>query len=70
MGDDCAYCGYKLVLEKYQHNYRPGSQHHLSHYQQPSNIDTFIFFLQNDLGVKKWEISEELAEDFRIAAAS
>lgn len=42
--------GYRLVLEKKKHDYRPGMQHRTGHTHQPSNVDTFVFFLQNDAG--------------------
>jgi hypothetical protein len=42
--------GYRLVLEKKKHDYRPGMQHRTNFTQQKSNVDTFVFFLQNDLG--------------------
>ena len=42
--------GYTLLLEKKKHDYRPGMQHRTSHAHQPSNVDTLMFFLQNDKG--------------------
>jgi hypothetical protein len=42
--------GYRLVLEKKKHDYRPGMQHRTDHSHQPSNVDTFVFYLQNELG--------------------
>lgn len=42
--------GYRLVLPKKQHTYRPGMQHRTQHDEQPSNVDTFVFFLQNAKG--------------------
>lgn len=44
------YPGYQLTLEKSQHDYRPGMQHRAGFVQQKSKVDTFVFFLQNDLG--------------------
>ena len=43
--------GFKLTLHKKQHDYRPGMQHRSRHEAQPSNVDSFVFFLQNDKGV-------------------
>jgi hypothetical protein len=41
---------YVLTLPKKQHDYRPGMQHRSRHEAQASNVDTFVFFLQNDKG--------------------
>eukprot|EP01038_Epipyxis_sp_PR26KG_P014659 gene14659-19694_t len=61
--------GFRLVLEKKQHNYRPGMQHRTAHDEQPSNVDTLVFFIQNDLGAEKWPVTlndtEELKELLR-----
>jgi hypothetical protein len=56
---------YVLTLEKKKHNYRPGMQHRTDHEEQPSNVDTFVFFLQNDLGAQKWKVTTELAEELK-----
>jgi phosphorylated CTD-interacting factor 1 len=45
------YPGYRLVLEKNKHDYRPGMQHRAQHSHQPSNVDSFLFFLQNSKGI-------------------
>ena len=50
---------YYLILESSKHNYRPGMQHRAAHEEQPSNVNTFVFFLQNDLGATKWPVTPE-----------
>lgn len=57
--------GYKLVLDKKQHNYRPGMQHRAQLVEQPSNVNTFVFFLQNDAGAVKWPVSIEKNEELK-----
>lgn len=52
---------YKLVLPAKQHNYRPGMQQRELRDEQPSNVDTFVFFLQNDAGARRWPITEDKA---------
>jgi hypothetical protein len=42
--------GFRLKLEKKKHDYRPGMQHRTNFTHQKSNVDTYVFFLQNDLG--------------------
>lgn len=49
------YSGYRLVLEKKKHDYRPGMQHRSGHSHQSSNVDTFVFYLQNDAGRFRYE---------------
>jgi hypothetical protein len=56
---------YVLRLLKKKHTYRPGMQHRTSHAEQPSNVDTLVFFLQNDSGAKTWPVSEEMGEDLK-----
>jgi hypothetical protein len=53
---------YVLRLEKRKHNYRPGMQHRATHEEQPSNVDTLVFFLQNNAGAKRWPVTVKLAE--------
>jgi hypothetical protein len=50
---------YYLILERAKHNYRPGMQHRSQHEEQASNVNTFVFFLQNDLGAAKWPVTKE-----------
>ena len=56
---------YVLRLEKRKHNYRPGMQHRTTHEEQPSNVDTLVFFLQNNAGAKKWPVTTALAETLK-----
>ena len=56
-----------LVLEKKKHAYRPGMQHRAGHEEQPSNVDTLVFFLQNELGAARWPVTLALSEDLRRA---
>jgi hypothetical protein len=44
------YPGYSLRLLKQKHDYRPGMQHRAHFTHQKSKVDTFVFFLQNELG--------------------
>jgi len=53
--------GYYLVLDPKTHNYRPGMQHRAEINEQPSNVTSFVFFLQNDAGARTWPISEAKA---------
>jgi hypothetical protein len=55
-----------LKLEKKEHDYRPGMQHRSQHSQQASNVATFVFFLQNDLGAKKWPVTVDDAMNLKI----
>lgn len=57
--------GYRLVLEKKKHDYRPGMQHRTGHSHQQSNVDTFVFFLQNDAGAKRWPVCVADGEELR-----
>eukprot|EP01031_Cornospumella_fuschlensis_P033528 gene33528-40563_t len=57
--------GYRLVLEKKKHDYRPGMQHRSAHTHQPSNVDTFVFFLQNEAGAARWPVTLEQADRLR-----
>ena len=57
--------GYKLILPAKEHNYRPGMQQRSHHDEQPSNVATFVFFLQNASGAKKWPITEEKANELK-----
>ena len=50
---------YYLILERSRHKYRPGMQHRMKHEEQVSNCKTFLFFLQNELGTKKWPVTKE-----------
>jgi hypothetical protein len=54
-----------LRLEKKKHAYRPGMQHRTDHAEQPSNVDTLVFFLQNDKGAARWPVTVALAEDLQ-----
>lgn len=54
---------YVLRLEKKKHNYRPGMQHRTDHVEQPSNVDTLVFFLQNDAGARRWPVTLAMAQD-------
>jgi len=54
-----------LRLEKKKHAYRPGMQHRTDHAEQPSNVDTLVFFLQNDKGAARWPVTIALAEDLQ-----
>ncbi len=56
---------YVLRLEKRKHNYRPGMQHRTTHEEQPSNVDTLVFFLQNNAGAKKWPVTVKMAETLK-----
>ena len=56
---------YVLRLEKKKHNYRPGMQHRTEHAEQPSNVDTLVFFLQNDAGAARWPVTVKLALDLQ-----
>jgi len=56
---------YVLRLEKRKHNYRPGMQHRTTHEEQPSNVDTLVFFLQNNAGAKKWPVTAKMAETLK-----
>ena len=40
-------------------------QHRTEHAEQPSNVDTLVFLLQNDEGAKRWPVSEKLGEDLK-----
>ena len=61
---------YVLCLEKKKHNYRPGMQHRTEHAEQPSNVDTLVFFLQNDAGARRWPVSVSMAEELnRVTSA-
>jgi hypothetical protein len=42
-----------------------GMQHRTEHAEQPSNVDTLVFLLQNDEGAKRWPVSEKLGEDLK-----
>lgn len=53
--------GFVLRLEKKKHTYRPGMQHRTKHLEQPSNVDTLVFFLQNEAGAGKWPVTEKMA---------
>ena len=50
---------YYLILRRNEHNYRPGMQHRVRHVEQSSNVDTFLFFLQNKEGAKKWPVTQQ-----------
>jgi len=54
-----------LRLEKKKHAYRPGMQHRTDHAEQPSNVDTLVFFLQNDKGAERWPVTVALAQDLQ-----
>jgi hypothetical protein len=56
---------YVLRLEKRKHNYRPGMQHRTTHEEQPSNVDTFVFFLQNNAGSRRWPLTVEKIESLK-----
>ena len=60
------YTGYKLILPAKEHNYRPGMQQRSTHDEQPSNVVTFVFFLQNASGAEKWLITVSKAEELRV----
>ena len=66
MNDSCyarPYVGYKLVLEKKEHYYRPGMQHRvLDREKQLSNVNTFVYVLQNDAGSVKWPFDLKMAK--------
>ena len=59
--------GFKMKLCKHTHRYISGSQHtmvgrvgHCSDYEQVSNVNTFIYILQNEAGAIKWPVTEAL----------
>ena len=56
---------YKLVLAAKQHNYHPGMQQREMRDEQPSKVNTFVFFLQNDAGAKKWPITVDKADTLK-----
>lgn len=60
------YPGYKLTLPAKEHNYRPGMQQRSTRDEQPSNVATFVFFLQNASGAETWPITAGKAEELRI----
>ncbi len=45
-------------------------QHRASHEEQPSNVDTLVFVLQNDAGAKKWIVSENLMLELKTLLES
>jgi hypothetical protein len=59
------FTNYKLILEAKRHNYRPGMQQRAQRDEQASNVVTFVFFLQNDAGAKKWPITVDKALELR-----
>jgi hypothetical protein len=38
--------------------------------EQPSNVDTNVYFLQNDLGARKWPVTEKDASDLKDLLAA
>ena len=38
--------------------------------EQPSNVDTFVYFLQNDAGARRWPITEQHAEKLKLMLAA
>ena len=63
-----AFCRGKLVLPKRRHQYKPGMQHRTDTQYQSSNIDTLLYFLQNDAGAAKWAVTDEKLKQFVTAA--
>ena len=60
------YRGYKMILEKKEHYYRPGMQHRvLDREKQPSNVSTFVYILQNDAGSIKWPFTLDKAKQLK-----
>ena len=37
--------------------------------EQPSNVDTFVYFLQNDAGARRWPVTEHDAEQLKTMLA-
>ena len=50
-----------LILERGKHQYKPGMQHRKSNVVN-ARIRTFIFFMQNDAGAKKWPVNHQSLE--------
>jgi hypothetical protein len=56
---------FKLVLEAREHNYRPGMQQREIRDEQASNVNTFVFFLQNDAGARRWPVTVDKTDSLR-----
>jgi hypothetical protein len=54
----------------YQHNYRPGMQQRSELTEQPSNVDTNVYFLQNDPGSVRWPVTAEDAVELKNLLAA
>lgn len=57
--------GFYLVLDRKKHNYRPGMQHRAAYDEQPSNVETFVFFLQTAAGARKWPVTDDKLDELK-----
>lgn len=51
-----------LLCAKHDHAYQDGFQHKTTLEHRTALADSFIFFLQNDAGAKKWLITRQVVE--------
>ena len=57
-------------IAKADHGYCDGAQHQRRDRFRTSPYDTSVFVIENDAGVRKWPVTDEIEREIRVALAS